>query len=167
VEEIIGTLHEVSGFTFDTLYDLIFTSERVVVVLILSPNDVVPSETWRALLITGWLSKRNEQQQQQKIIRERHHQSQTLTLNELVLKNSNNFEIRYSDITSIEIKHRLFQYQLCFNFKGISKNKPQRKFIIQKIQIPDLKIMLSRIATNTVLKNKDFIYVIDEISSDT
>lgn len=153
LENNIGILHEVSGFTYDTLYDLIFTSERVVAIQIQSPSDVLLSDSWWSMMFTGWLSKRNEQIQRQKIIKERHGQSQTLTLDDLLLKNNDNLEIHYSELASIEMKRRLFQYQLSFNYKGISKNKSRRMFIIPKNQIPELN--------NIFGKNRPFFYSLD------
>ena len=40
LEEVIGSLVGVSGSSFDTLYDLFFTTERVIAVLIQHPADV-------------------------------------------------------------------------------------------------------------------------------
>jgi len=65
-----------------------------------------------------------------------------MTPDELVSAHSRNFDIGYSDITSVELKRRFFQHQLRFYVSGPSKKGRIVSFNLSKKQIPEAKRLL-------------------------
>jgi hypothetical protein len=137
-ESIIGSLKEVGGHTYDMVYDLIFTSERVIVVSIRHPGDVQTSVSWQSFIFGTWIGRRGEQLEQDKLSEERRSQSQRLTPGELLSQNPRNFEICYDILNSIEVTRRLFQWQMNF---VVSRPEIVRRtrFSLNQIQVPEAR----------------------------
>jgi hypothetical protein len=150
MEQVIGFLTGVTGHTFDILYDLHFTEERVIAVLIQHPADVPNTVSWPSIYIFGnWSSKRKEQTERGELTRERRRDTRNMTPTELLTMRRNNFEIRYSAVTSVEIKKQLFQTQLRFHLAEPSGDRYTRAFGLPKDQIPEARRLLE-----LVLKDK-------------
>jgi hypothetical protein len=153
METIIGSLNGLASHTFDTIYDLFFTTDRVIAVIIQHPGDVPSGQSSLMTLIFGNLpEKRNEQMQQRRISRERRKASQDETPDELLVQNPLNFAIPYSEITSLEIKHELFQWQLRLHVSNPA-NVRQLNFTINKNQIPEARRILESVL-HSKLKGK-------------
>jgi len=143
MEQVIGFLPGVSGHTFDILYDLHFTEERVIAVLIQHPADVPNTVSWTSVYIFGnWSSKRKEQTERGQLTRESRRNLQNMTPDELMATRRNNFEIRYSAITSVEIKRQLFQTQLRFHMAEPSGDRYTRAFGLPREQVPEARRLL-------------------------
>ena len=80
-------LHEVSGHTFDVVYDIYLTTDRVIAVLIRHPANVASSASWTRMFIGGLGSRRKEDQKLNEIAAERHDKSQKLSPDELLALN--------------------------------------------------------------------------------
>jgi len=65
-----------------------------------------------------------------------------MTPDELVDANSRNFDIRYSEIASVDITHRFFQRQLRFHVSGPSDTERIVSFNLSKKQVPEAKSLL-------------------------
>jgi len=144
IERVIGSLVGVSGHTFDILYDLLFTTERVIAVIIQHPTDIPYQFTavWRTILFGNSLAIRREQLERQRIAQTRRQALQERTLDELAAIHPMNFEIRYSAITSVEIMRRLFQSQLRFYVSGPSTKEQIIRFTLPQKQIPEAQRLL-------------------------
>lgn len=151
-EETIGTLHEVSSHSYDMLYDLQFTSERMIAILIQSPSDIQPSMSPWAFLIGDSFSKRKEQQERRKIAQERHDRYKNLTLDELVAASPDNFAIPYNTIESVEIKKKLLDYHLIFQISGITARKLKTDFLLKKNQVSEATLLLERVLSAKIKK---------------
>jgi hypothetical protein len=137
-ETIIGSLKETGGHTYDMIYDLFFTTERVIAVSIRHPVDIPPSVSWQTFIFGNWLGRKSDQYEQDKLAEERRNQSQHLTPVELLAQNPRNFAIPYDIITSVEIPHRLFQWQLKFHVSHPESVK-RTQFALHEIQVPEAR----------------------------
>lgn len=147
MERVIGSLAGVSGHTFDIVYDLFFTTERVIAVSIQHPADT-PYQ-FKSILQTifignGW-TMRKEQLERKRTAQAKRRTSQSLTPDELVKAHSRNFAIRYSEITSVEIKRRLFQSQLRFCVARPLTTGQITCFNLSKKQIPEAQSLLEQV----------------------
>jgi len=149
MEEIVGSLVGISYHTFDTIYDLLFTTERVIAFIIQHPTDIPYQPTWKQFLIGGMLSKRTEQSELAKITQARRHSLQEKPINELAALHPLNFEIRYGEITSVEITRGLFQSQLRFDTSKPSTRQIIR-FTLSKEHIPDAQRLLELVIASKV-----------------
>lgn len=152
LEEVIGSLVGVSGHSFDTLYDLFFTTERVIAVLIQHPADVPRQFTpiWKMMFFgSGW-ETRKEKREWERTAQARRRTLQNLTPGELVTAHSGNIEIWYSEITSVEITRRLFQSQLRFSVFASPTTGQTTPFSLSKKQIPEARRLLELVLPSKI-----------------
>ena len=147
MEKVIGSLAEVTGHTFDIVYDLFFTTERVIAFSIRHPADIPYQfrSMWQTVFIGNSLAMRQEQLDREKIARERRRAAQSLTPDELIKAHSRNFEIRYNQITSVEVRRRLFQLQLRFGVSGSSPKWQITRFNLSKKHVPEARRLLEKV----------------------
>ena len=150
MEQIVGSLYGVSYHTFDTLYDLLFTTERVIACIVQHPNDFRYRLTLKEFFFGHILAKRTEQFKRKEIAQERRHRLQAKPISELVTLHSSNFEIRYSEITSVEITRGLFQPQLKLDTSKLSTTKQIIRFTIPKSQITEAQRLLRLVLASRV-----------------
>ena len=149
---MIGSLIGVSGHTFDLEYDLLFTTERVIAVIIQHPADIPRqfTPTWRTMFFgSGW-ERRNEQREREKIAQARRRALQNLIPDELVTTHSGNIEIWYSKISSVEITRRFFQTQLRFHVFEPSTPGQIIHFNLSKNQIPEAQRLLEKVLLSKI-----------------
>jgi hypothetical protein len=152
---MIGSLVGVNGHTFDLEYDLFFTTERIIAVIIQHPTDIPPqyTPTWKTMIFgSGW-ENREERRERERIAQERRRASQNLSPSELVTAHSGNIEIGYREITAVEIKRRFFQSQLTFHVSTPSTKGQIIRFNLPKKQIPEARRLLEQ-ALPTKIKVK-------------
>jgi hypothetical protein len=144
MEKIVGSLGGVSHHTFDTVYDLLFTTERVIAFIIQHPNDTPYRSTsmLKDLFLGGMLTKRMEQSERVEITQARRRSLQEKSIDELVALHPLNFEIRYREVTSVEVTRGLFQSQLRFDASNLPTARQIIRFTISKEQIPDAQRLL-------------------------
>jgi hypothetical protein len=149
-ERVIGSLVGVSGHTFDILYDLLFTTERVIAVIIQHPTDIPykPMSIWQAAFLGSGGAIRREQLERKRIAQERRHALQERALDELVAIHPLNFEIRYSEVTSVEIMRRLFQSQLRFYVSRPSTAEQIIRFTLPQKQISEAQRLLELVLSS-------------------
>jgi hypothetical protein len=120
------------------VYDLVFTSERVIVVSIRHPGDFQGSISWQTFLFGSWISRRTEQFEQDKLSEQRRNQSHHFMPAELLAQNPRNFEIPKNTINSIKITHKLFQWQLVFHVSN-PETVRRTRFSLNQIQVPEAR----------------------------
>jgi len=150
MEQIVGSLYGVSYHTFDTLYDLLFTTERVIACIVQHPNDFRYRLTLKEFFFGHSLAKRTEQFKRTEIAQERRHRLQAKPISELVTLHHSNFEIRYNEITSVEITRRLFQPQLKLDTSKLPTTKQIIRFTISKSQITEAQRLLRLVLASKV-----------------
>ena len=155
MEKIVGSLVGVSHHTFDTVYDLIFTTERVIAFIIQQPGDNPYRSTsmLKDVFLGSMLTKRMEQSERAKITQVRRRRLQEIPIDELVAQHSLNFEIHYTDVTSCEITRGLFQSQLRFDASNLPTTRQAIRFTISKEQISDAQRLLE-LALASKIKGK-------------
>lgn len=155
MEKIVGSLVGVSHHTFDTVYDLIFTTEKVIAFIIQHPNDTPYRSTsmLKDVFLGGMLTKRMEQSERANITQVRRRRLQEIPVDELVAQHPLNFEVHYTDITSCEITRGLFQSQLRFDASNLPSTRQTIRFTISKEQIPDAQRLLE-LALASKIKRK-------------
>lgn len=151
MEKVLATLGSVSGHTFDTRYNLYFTTERMIAVIIQHPSDVPlqPASMWQITFFGSGFSKRRERLDRMKISQDRYESLQGLTPNELMATHPMNIQIHYSTIMSFQIKKHLFQQKLRFNISHPSGLEKIIDFALPRKKISEARqIMETILATN-------------------
>jgi hypothetical protein len=150
MEQIVGSLFGVSYQTFDTLYDLLFTTERVIACIIQHPNDFRYRLTLKEFLFGHILAKRTERSKRVEIARARRRSLQEKSISEFVDLHPSNFEIRYSEVTSVEITRGLLQPQLKLDTSTLLTAKQIIRFTIPREQIPEAQRLLKLVLASKV-----------------
>jgi hypothetical protein len=128
-------LSGVSRHTYDTIFDLFFTRERMIAFIVQSPDDVSNSFSRWNFLMSNYFDKHKQRREQLKITEERKSKSKTLNPEELVAAHPSNFDVDYKDISSIEIAHRLFEYRVHFQLSKPNTQGPAVEFLLRKEQV--------------------------------
>jgi len=130
------------------VYDLFFTTERVIAVIIQHPADVPRQFTsvWQSVFLGSAWTGRREKLKQGRTAQGKRRSLQSMTPDELVSAHSRNFEIRYSEITSVEITRRFFQSQLRFHVSSPSTAGRIIRFNLSKKQIPEAQRLLELVS---------------------
>jgi hypothetical protein len=150
MEEIIGTLERVSGHTFDTIYDLLFTSERIIALIVRHPLDVSFKFGATELLLGGSLMNRGERPERLRIEEERHLLYKGKSFDELVTDHRHNFEIPYNKVKSVRVSRGLFHSYLKFHVHGPSSAVRKIKFTLAKRSDPDARLLLDQVLSSKI-----------------
>jgi len=97
---------------------------------------------WQSAVLGSFWSSGREKLKRERTAQGKRRSLQSVTLDELVSAHSRNFDIRYSEITSVEIKRRFFQSQLRFHVSGPSNTERIIRFNLSKKQIPEVRRLL-------------------------
>lgn len=144
MERSIGFLERVSGHTFDTIYDLLFTTERVIALMVQHPTEVPNPFGITELLFGGLLAgKRERFVNKKKSDEERLSGYKGKTFDELLAGHRFNFEIPYSMVTTVEITRGLFQTRLKFHIDSPSTAGRAVPFTLAKDQVPEAQNLLN------------------------
>jgi hypothetical protein len=136
MEKSIGFLEGVSGHTYDTIYDLLFTTERVIALLVRHPTEVPYKFGVTELLLGGHLARQLERLDRRNSTPERLHTDQEKTFNELLASHRFNFDILYNMVTTVEVTRGLFQTRLKFQLNSPSTTRKTIHFTLTKDQVP-------------------------------
>jgi len=98
------------------------------------------------MFLGGFWSSGREKLKQERTAQGKRRSLQSMTPDELVSAHSRNFEIRYSEITSVEIRRRFFQSQLRFYLSGPSTAGRIIRFNLSKKQIPEAQRLLELVS---------------------
>ncbi len=143
-EKIIGSLVNVSGHTFDMRYDLFFTTERLIVVTIQHPADAPQPSFWKTILLGDMLSGKWGKHEQRRASQRKRRSLQSMNPDELVNANRRNLVIAYSEIASVELKRRFFQWQLRFRVSSPTNKERVVSFNLYKKQVPEAERLLKK-----------------------
>jgi hypothetical protein len=143
MEKILSILEEVSGHTYDTLYDLLFTTERVMVLMVHHPADETYKFGMAELLLGGRLARQRKSLDRKPSPEGKLQTYKEKTFEELLAGHRFNYEIPYSIIKSVEVNRGLFQTQLKFQTTGLSLAGRTIQFTLTKNQISLAQELLS------------------------
>jgi hypothetical protein len=153
MERSIGFIEGVSGHTYDIIYDLLFTTERVIALNVQHPSEVPYNFGVKELLFGGLVTKQRERFDKKKSAEERLRAYEEKAFDELLAGHRFNFEVPYDLITSIEVTRGLFQTRLKFQINNQSVTGPTFQFTLAKDQIPEAQKML-KLALPLKIKEK-------------
>ncbi len=142
VEQLIGTIAGVRVHTYDTIYDMLVTTERVVLVLIQHPQDISASSGMAELLLGRWLANRRERAERAKLAENRRQAYQDMKLDEVLAGDRRNFQLPYADIQRVRVTKGLLGAEIVFHLtpsKGISH---QPRLFLGKEQVPEANRLL-------------------------
>jgi hypothetical protein len=142
MEKIIDVLERVSGHTYDTIYDLVFTNERVLAVIVQHPSDEIHKIGLKGLLIGGRLAKGRIRPPGKGIAEERRRDYEDKTFDELMASHRFNFEICYNKVSSVEITRRVFKSHLKFRVSRPSIRDLTIHFTLTKNQFTSARQLL-------------------------
>jgi hypothetical protein len=154
MEKSIGFLGRVSGHTYDTIYDLLFTTERVIAVIVKHPTDQPFKFGVTELFIGGKLGKLNERFDRKRFTEERLRDYKEQTFDELLASHRFNFVIPYNKITSVEVIRGLFQARLKFHISNSSFVERTIHFNLAKNRIPEARNLLDLALPLKIKKDK-------------
>lgn len=151
MEKDIGSLGPVSGHTYDTIYNLLFTTKRAIAMILQHPLDRPEKITMAALFIGDRPTQRNNRIEKLKLEEERIQHYKEKTFDEMVSDNRFNFEITYDHISGIELTRGLFQSRLIFHTSGREANMRQKiKFTFSKKQLPEAERILHKVLPSKI-----------------
>jgi hypothetical protein len=142
MEKSVGFLGRVKGHTYDTIYDLLFTTERVIAVIIQHPTDVPYKFGAMELFFGGQLAKQIDRPERKRVAEERRRLYEEKTLDELAVSHRFNFEIHYNMVKSVEVTRGLFRSQLKFHLSGPSVAGRSIHFTLTKEQVPNARQLI-------------------------
>jgi hypothetical protein len=154
MEDRIGLIEQVRGHTYDTIYDLLFTTERVIAVIIQHPTDVPYKPGVMDLFFGGQMAKQRELPERRRLAKERRLAYKEKPFDELVTSHRSNFEIRYSTVTSIEVTRGFFHSHLKFHISGPSAAGRTFHFTLAGVQVPNARHLIDLVLPLKV-KGKD------------
>ena len=102
-----------------------------------------------SLIFGSWGFKRKEQDEQARISEARRQAITKLPPDDLLKSSPLNFEIKYQEIDSVQIRRGLIETKLKFTIGNTGQVLRRRDFTIKKQLIPETKQLLDK-----VLKNK-------------
>ncbi|MFP3975906.1 MAG: hypothetical protein ACLFVK_06770 [Dehalococcoidia bacterium] len=152
MEEIVGSLVGVTGHTFDVVYDLFFTTERLIAVSIRHPLDKPQQlgSVWQTFLVGGKWEQRNEKIERERVAQERRCTLQSMSPDELIDAHPRNFGISYSEITSVEVRRRLFQSRLEFCVSEPLTTEQTIRFNLSRNQIPEARRIVDQVLPSKI-----------------
>jgi hypothetical protein len=150
MEERIGLLEHVSGHTYDTIYDLLFTTERIIAVIIQHPTDVPYKTSVMDLFIGGQLTKQRELTERRKLAEERRRVCREKPFDELLASHRSNFEIRHSAVTSVEVKRGFFRSHLKFHISGPSAAERTFHFTLPRVQVSNARHLIEQVLPSKI-----------------
>jgi hypothetical protein len=153
MEQSIGLLERVSGHTYDTIYDLVFTTERVIALVVEHPADVAFKFGIAEMVLGGQLGKQSERLDRRRIGEERRKVYREKGLDELVASHRFNFEIPYGAVTSVRLIRGFFRPRLKFHISGPSIAARTIRFTLAENQVQKVRDLLDAVLPS-VIKEK-------------
>jgi len=151
MEKKIASLRHVSGHTYDTVYDLVFTTERMLALIVWHPGDAPVKFGMMEMFIGGQLAKRNEKAARVELMEERRTLHEERRLDEVIGLHRLNFEIPYRSIAAVEVKRGLFRSCLEFRVTGASKTERTVRFTLTKGQLRQAQAIVGEVIAERAL----------------
>ncbi len=154
MERKIALLRHVSGHTYDTVYDLVFTTERMLALIVWHPGDAPVRFGMMEMFIGGQLSRLKERAAKGGLIEERRSLHEEKRLDEVIGLHRLNFEIPYRSIASVEVKRGLFRSFLEFRITGASSAERTIRFTLARAQHGEARAIVGEVAAGTPGKQR-------------
>jgi hypothetical protein len=135
VEQLIGTIAGVRVHTYDTIYDMLVTTERVVLVLVEHPEDISTSSGVAELFLGRWLADKRDRAERAKLAENRRQAYRDMKLDEVLAGDRRNVQLLYGDIRSVRISEGLFGAEIVFRLMPNRSASHQPRLFLAKNQV--------------------------------
>ena len=152
MERKIALVRHVSGHTYDTVYDLVFTTERVLALIVWHPGDAPNRFGMTEMLIGGQFAKLKERAAKAGLIEERRTLHEEKRLDEVLGLHRLNFEIPYRSIAAVEVKRGLFRSFLEFRIIGASQTERTIRFTLARAQYGEAQAIAAEVTAGTACR---------------
>jgi hypothetical protein len=149
MESVVGFLEHVGGHTHDIIYDLLFTENRVIALIVEHPADVPCRLNVTELLLGSQLGKRSEWTERKRIAEERRRAYKQMPIDKLVTMDSRNFDILFNAVASVEINRSLLRSHLRFTI-----SRPGAREVAIRFTLPNKSVLLAHDLIEQVLPAK-------------
>jgi hypothetical protein len=149
MENVVGILEHASGHTHDIVYDLLFTRDRAIALIIRHPADIPYKFSVTELFIGSALGRQGERGDRMRIAEERRRDYRQRPTDKLVAADDRNFEILYTMVSAVEVSRSLFQSYLKFTIQ-----RPGAHEIAIRFTLPRESAPLARSLVDQVLSAK-------------
>jgi hypothetical protein len=143
--EIVGRIEQVTGHTQDIVYDLVFTHNKIVALIVEHPADMPYRPHIMDFFIGNRSGRRREWIERKKLSDERRTTYRQGSLDKLITAHSRNFEVNFDNIISIEIKNGVFNSRLNIVVKRVDSRKLTLRFGLVKSAVPAMKELLNKV----------------------
>jgi hypothetical protein len=151
MEKKIAFLRHVSGHTYDTVYDLVFTTERMLALIVWHPGDAPVKFGMMEMFIGSQLAKRSEKAARVGLMEERRALHEERRPDEVIGLHRLNFEIPYRSIAALEVKRGLFRSYLEFRVTGASKTERSVRFTLARGQVVEAQAIVGEVMAGRTL----------------
>ena len=152
IEREIGFFNRVAGHTYDTVYDLLFTTERVIALIVQHPLDMPVNLSVVGIFLGGRLGVRDERSARIKLAEERRRFYEENGIDELANYHRFNFQIPYNEITSIELIRGLLKARVKFHISGPTRGERKIQFTFPKRRVPEVLDLLEKTIPSRLIK---------------
>jgi len=149
MERKIALVRHVSGHTYDTVYDLVFTTERVLALIVWHPGDAPNRFGMTEMLIGGQFAKLKERAAKAGLIEQRRTLHEEKRLDEVLGLHRLNFEIPYQSIAAVEVRRGLFRSFLEFRIIGASGAERTIRFTLARAQHGEAETIVKKVTAGT------------------
>lgn len=146
METIIGIILKVSGHTFDIIYDLYFTEERLIAVLVQHPSEAANNQlilSWQTILWGTALGRRKENLDAKRLIEDRRLKNKSMTPCQLAESHPGNYVSNYESVASVEIKTGWLETRLKITHTDL--NRKERSFGLTRKQAAEARNLLQMV----------------------
>ena len=154
MEKNIGSLKRLSGHTYDTVYNLLFTTERAIAMIIEHPLDIPKNPSALGMFLGDGFTRRGERSERYKILEERLSLYEEQTFDELVSAHDYNFEIPYNKVERVELTRRLFGTRLLFHIPEKLSGESKILFNFNKKQFSEASRILDQVLSLKINTSK-------------
>jgi len=154
MEKDIGCLKRLSGHTYDTVYNLLFTTERAIAMIIEHPLDIPKNPGALGMFLGDGFTKRGERSEKYKIMEERIRLYEEQTFDELVSAHDYNFEIPYNKVERVELTRRLFGARLIFHVTEKLHGESKILFNFDKKQFSEASRIIDQVLPSKINTGK-------------
>jgi hypothetical protein len=126
-------------------YDLFFTTERVIAVVVHHPLDNPKSKSlWQPMFVGGFWSAGRDGLDRQRAAKRKRRGFETMTPDELLGSNPRNLEIRYNEVASAGLTRRFLQHKLVFRLSAPGDKERKVSFTLSKKQVAEAERLLQQ-----------------------
>jgi hypothetical protein len=144
MERFIGSLSGVTGHTFDIVYDMLVSTDRVVLALVQHPADTPLRPGMGELIFGRMLAGAHHEARQVAAAEQRRKEYAEMQLDDILAADSRNLELLYADIQRARVRKGLLSASVTFHLHP--GNRPFRTLSLglRKDQVAEARHLLGQ-----------------------